>query len=311
VTSRYAECRLSNLKGDLTVDGRGKIYIEDIKGNVTVKNEYSPLEITNVDGTLNASVIEGSLKVEKVTKPVIIDAKGTKVEVDDLKDTLTVRSSHRDIEIANVAAAVTIESRYGTLNLRNVKGSVSINSNSDTVEADEIGGSLTVKARGTSVRASDIRGPMDVQTTLKNVVINNFDDRCSVTNEYAGISVSSRKLGKGDLNVKNRNGDVELYLPAGAAFAIDAIARNGSVESDYAGLAPTTNANVGSLKARVKTGSPRITLETDSSDIHVYRARDEEKKQSSRDDEDDALLPSGILNIEPVSPVPPASLRGI
>ncbi len=310
IMSRYAECRLTNLKGDVTVDGRGKIYLEDIRGNVTVTNEYSPLDIANIDGILNVSVTEGNLKVEKVTKPVVIDAKGAKVEVSGLQDTLRIKSSHRDIEISDVAAAVTIESRYSTLNLKNVKGSVSINSNSDSIEADDIGGSFVMKARGSGIRAAGVRGPLDIQTTLKDVVVNDFGDQCTVRNEYAGISVSSQKLGKGDLNIKNHNGDVELYLPEGASFSIDAIARNGSVESDYAGLAPTTSANVGSLKARVKTGNPKITLETDSSDIHVYRTR-EDKGHSSNQAEDDALLPGGIPNIALMSPIPYPSGNGI
>jgi DUF4097 and DUF4098 domain-containing protein YvlB len=310
MTSRYAECRLTNLKGNLSVDGRGKVFIEDIKGNVTVTNEYSPLEITNVDGTLNVSITEGKLKVEKVTKPVVIDAKGTQVEVAQLQDTLKIRTSHRDIDITDVASTVTIESRYSTLNLKNVKGSVSINSNSDSIEANEIGGSFVMNARGSGIRAAGVRGPLDIQTTLKDVSVNDFGDRCTVSNEYAGISISSQKLGKGDLTVKNRNGDVELYLPEGASFSIEATARNGSVESDYAGLAPTTNANVGSLRARMKTGSPKITLETDSSDIHVYRTREEENKRSSRED-DDARLPAGISSAAPRSLVPSPSVRMI
>ena len=312
ITSRYAECRLANLKGNVNVDGRGKIYIEDIKGDVSVTNEYSPLEIQNIDGTLNVSITEGNLKVEKVTKPVVIDAKGTKVELAQLQDTLKLKASHRDIDIDGVASAVTIESRYTSLNLKNVKGSVSIDSNSDSISADDIGGRFVMNAKGSGIRAVGIHGPLEIKTSLKDVVVNDFSDSCNVSNEYAGISISALNLGKGDLNIKNHNGDVDLHLPEGASFSIDAIARNGSVESDYAGLAPTTNANVGSLKARVKNGSPKITLETDSSDIHVYRTREEGKKRSSRrEDDDDAFLPFGLPGSTPRPLVFSPSVREI
>jgi hypothetical protein len=281
VTTRYAECRLTNLKGNLNVDGRGRIYIEEIKGDVTVSNEYSPLEILNVDGNLNVSVTEGNLRIEKVTKPVIIDARGTKVQIAELQDSLKIKASHRNVDISNVASQITIESRYTTLSLKNVKGSVEIDSSSDTISADDIKGRLVMKAKGSGIRASGILGPLDIRTTLKDVVVNDFGDSCSISNEYAGISISSQKLGKGDVSIKNRNGDVELYLPDGAAFSIDATARNGSVESDYAGLAPATNANTGSLKAKVKSGGPKITLETDSSDIHVYRTQGGDRKETA------------------------------
>jgi hypothetical protein len=274
VTTRYAECRLANLNGPLNVDGRGrsKIYIQDIKGNVQASNEYSPLEISNVDGTLNVTATEGNLRVEKVSKPVVIDARGTRVQVSDLQSSLKIKANHGNVDLSDIASQVAMESRYATLSLKSIKGNVEIDSGSDNVSADDVRGSFVLKARGSSVRANGIRGPLDIRTTLKDVIVNDFGDSCSITNEYAGISISS-ELGRGEVNVKNRNGDVDLFLPDGASFSIDATARNGRVESDYAGLEPTRNANVGSLKSRLKTGGPRITLETDSSDIHIYRAK--------------------------------------
>ncbi len=128
-------------------------------------------------------------------------------------------------------------------------------------------------------------------------MVNEFSDSCSISNEYASISISSHVLGKGDVKVANRNGDVDLFLPEGASFSIDATARNGKVLSDYAGLEPTRNANIGSLKSKVKTGQPRITLETDYSDIHIYRAQDDGHRKST-ENEEEALFPS-IMTVRP------------
>jgi hypothetical protein len=286
ITTRYADSRLTNLKGNLQVDGRGRVYIENIKGDVTVKNEYSPLEIINVDGKLAVSSTEGNLRVDRVTKPVVIDSRGTQVQVSDLQDSLKITASHREIEISGIAAQVTIDSRYATLNIKDVKGDVHIDSSSDNISADDVRGRLTLKARGSGIRANGIRGPLDIQTTLKEAIVNGFSDSCRVSNEYAGISISSGNLGKGDVNVKNRNGNIDLYLPEGASFVIDATARNGKVESDYSGLAPIRNATTGSLKSKVRAGGPTITLETDYSDIHVYRTREGEHKGS----EDEQVL---------------------
>jgi hypothetical protein len=284
VTSRYAECRLTNLKGPLNVDARGKVYIEDIKGDVTASNEYSPLEITNVEGKLTVTATEGSLKIAKVTKPVVVDARGTRVQVSDLQGGLKIKASHRDVDISDVTSPVSVESRYATLSLKNIKGDVEIDSGSDNVSADDVTGGFVLKARGSGVRVNGVRGPLNIQTTLKDVVVNGFGGSCSVTNEYAGISISSDELGKGQVDVKNRNGDVDLFLPDGASFFIDATARNGKVESDYAGLQPTRNAAGGELKARMKSGEPRITLETDSSDIHIYRARKGRRKPAAEEE---------------------------
>jgi hypothetical protein len=286
VSSKYAETRLTDLRGNLNAEGRhGRLYIENINGDVTVTNEYAPSEIVNIDGKLVVTSTEDRLRVEGVTKSVTIEARGTQVQVSDLKDSLKIKNSHRGLDVSNVAAGVTIESRYATLNLKEIKGSISIESNSDSINADDIGGGFLLKGRGSSVRANDIKGPLDIQTTLKEVVVNDFGDSCSITNEYAGISLSSSTLSKGDVKVKNRNGNVDVFLPEGASFSIDATARNGNVVSDYAGLTPTRDANTGSLKSKVKAGGPRITLETDYSDIHVYRTEEGRHRRSAKNEE--------------------------
>jgi DUF4097 and DUF4098 domain-containing protein YvlB len=289
LSTRYGECRLTNLAGNLNLDARGMVYIEAIKGDVTVTDEYSPLEILNVAGKLTVSATEGNLRVEKVSKPVVIDARGTQVRVDDLQDSLKVTTSHRNVDISNVASDVGLESRYATVTLKNIKGNIDISSNSDGVSADDIRGHLQLRARGSGVRVNGIKGPLDIQTTLRDVIVNDFADSCTITNEYAAVSLSTQNLGRGDVNVKDRNGNVDVFLPEGAAFLIDATARNGNVESDYPGLEPVRNANGGVLKSRVKTGGPKILLETDFSNIRIYHTRGGEPDRMKRDEEARAM----------------------
>lgn len=276
VSARYSECRLANLGGSVDVSGRGRMYVDKVNGDVTLRNEYSPSEIMDVNGKVTATCTEGNLKVAKIAKAVVISARGTQVDVDDLQDSLTVRASHRDVDISSVASGVSINSRYAKLNLTDIKGNIVIDSSSDVISAENIKGGLTLKARSTGIRASGIQGPLDIRTSLKNVVVNDFSDICRIRNEWANVSVSSNAVAK-DLSIINSNGDVDLYLPEQASFRIDATARSGKVESDYPGLVPTREANTASLKTRVREGGPVITLETDHSDIRVFRSRGERR----------------------------------
>ncbi len=272
ISTRYSECRLTNLVGNLNLDSRGKVYIDGIKGDLTVTDEYSPLDISNVEGKVTVTATESNLRIEKVSKPVVIEARGTQVRVENLEDSLKVTTSHRNVDISNVASDVAVESSYATLTLKDIQGNLNITSNSDRVSANDIRGRLQLRGRGSEVRVNEIKGPLDIQTTLRDVSVNDFADSCAIANEYATVSLSTQKLGKGDVTVRNRNGDVNLYLPAGASFVIDATARNGKVESDYSGLEPVRNADVEMLKSTVRTGGTKIMLETSYSNIHIYPA---------------------------------------
>jgi hypothetical protein len=288
LSNRYGESRLTDLTGNVVLEGRGKAYVENIRGDVTVTNEYSPLEIINVEGKVAVSLTENSVRVENATGPVVVDARGARVTVSGLKNSLRVTASHQSVDISDVASDVWIDSRYSTLALRDIKGSTEITSNSDRVTAEEIGGSLKLKGRASGVRIDGIRGPLDVQTSLKDVIVNDVADRCSITNEYADISLSAEKLGKGDMQIINRNGSIDLSLPEGASFVLNATARNGEIESDYAGLEPAgKEGTTAVLKSRVKAGGPTIVLETQYDNIRITgsEARESDRNTGSKSEE--------------------------
>jgi hypothetical protein len=282
ISAKNAESNLTNLVGNLDLDARGKVYIDGVKGNVRVTDEYAGLEISNVDGNVEASSTEGSIRIEKVSKPVIINSRGTEVRVDNLQSSLKISASHKDVDISNVSSDVSLESRYATISLKNIKGSVDIRSNSDSVIADEITGSFKLKAYGSEATVNGITGPLDIQTTLKDVTVNDYADSCTISNEYADINVASRKLGKGDVSLKNSNGDIELMIPENAAFVLDANARNGSVESSYSGLDAVRSGDGGVLKSKAKTGGPKISAETKNGTINIRPIESAEGAQSAR-----------------------------
>ena len=281
VSNRYAESRLTNLTGNVTVDARGRVALESIKGNVDVRDEYSPVEIRDVEGSVKVTNTESSIRIAKVTKPVIIDARGTQVTVEDLSDTLKIATSHRRVRITDAASNVSLESRYASVTMENIKGNLDIDSNSDNLNLDEIQGYVRIKGQGSGVRVNSVKGPVEIQTTLKDAVVNNFENGCKVTNEYADVTLSTGTLGKSEVSVKNRNGAIELFLPEDAGFQIEATAKNGRVNSEFPGLEPTQAAgDTGSLKAKLKSGSPKLLLETEYGNINI-RTRGSEGSESS------------------------------
>jgi hypothetical protein len=272
ISTRYADTRLTNLEGNVNLNGRGGIHLENIKGDVNVTDEYSPVEISGVDGTVSVSSTEGNIRIEKVAKAVTLEGRGSEIWAGDLKGSLKVTASHRGIHISDVASGVIVESRYSTLNMKNIGGDVGIDSNSDSINADGIRGQFTLKARASSLRLNGIAGFLNIRNSLKDVIVNGLEAGCDISNEFADISVSARSLGKGNIDIKNRNGRIDLFLPERSSFVIDAVARNAKVESDYGGLVPAENEGAaGTLKTKVGTGGPKITLEDDYGSIRISR----------------------------------------
>jgi hypothetical protein len=274
ISNRYGETRLINLTGNVAVDSRGDVYVENIKGDVTVSDKYAPVVISGVDGKVSVSNTDQSINISKVSQPVVVDAPGAPVQVTDLRSTLRVTTSHRNVDISNVDSDVNLQSKYSTITLRDVKGNVDIDSNTDRINAESIGGHINLNGRGTGIVANDIKGSIEIRTTLKDVLVNGFSGGCNVTNEFADVSLSTMTLSKNGVAVTNHNGGIDLFLSQGTAFEIDAIAKNGRVNSEYPGLQSPQNSGENEiLKAKSGSGGPKILLNTDNSSIHI-RARE-------------------------------------
>jgi len=271
VNTRYGECRMVNLTGNIALNSRSKAFLQDIRGDVTVKNEFSPTEISHVDGSVTVNISEGELKIEDVSKPVTVYARGTEISAARLRDSLKIEASHRSVRVEDVASDVSLDSRYADVYLKDIEGAVQIQSDSDSIHADGVDGDLTMKGRGSGIRVNDAVGRLNIRTTLKDVIVGNFSGICSIENEYAGVSLSLSDPVRNDANIKNRNGGIDLFLPEGAEFSLNAVARQGKVESFYSGLGPAvTTGDTGTLESNKNSNGARIRLATEYGNIRIY-----------------------------------------
>lgn len=269
LSARYAETRLTNLEGDVRLDSRGKVYAENIRGNLTVKDEYSPVEILNIEGALTLSGVDGSIRVENVSGPAVIETRGAPVTARGLRGGLRLAASHAKADLSGIDAGLSVESRYGTLTLEEIRGGVELASRSDRIRAGGIEGNFRMRGRSSSLRLDGIRGNADVETSLGDLVVRDLAGAASLVNSHGAVRLTARAP-LGALDIKNQGGAVTLTLPAGARFSLAARARNGSVRALYPGLpAPVAEGGGMRLEAEVQGGGPAVALETRNGDIVI------------------------------------------
>lgn len=269
--TRYADCRLANLTGNVNLDARGGVWAENIQGDMRVANEYSPVDLRRIAGTASVSNTDGRIRLEHISRPVTVNARGSQVRVHGLQERLTLHLRHTTADISDLASGATIESRYATLNLKNIRGSVDIQSNSDRVDIDSLQGALKMRARASSARIHKIQGEADIQTSLKDVRIDGLEGDCTVTNEYADIRIAARKVTR-LVQAKNRSGKIDLSLPETASFGIVASARNGDVKTDDSRLPAVVKEGAAQvLRTKTRSGDPKILLETEYGNIRISR----------------------------------------
>jgi hypothetical protein len=272
ISTRFGESRLRNLTGKVEVNSQGKVFAENIHGDIQINNEFSPIELLNVDGKVSVSNNGGNLKLDNIAKAVDIRAQGAQVKIRGLKESLKVNADYSNLDLRDIGSGIQIESRYSTIQLRDIQGDITMDSNSDNITARTIRGNYKLSARATGIRLNDLKGNADIETSLQDIFISGLEGDCVAANEYAGIHISAQKLHK-LIQAKNHSGKIDLFIPESSAFDIIATARNGEVKTDYYGLPAAVRENTTMvLRSQIKSGAPKILLDTDYGNIRISRS---------------------------------------
>jgi Toastrack DUF4097 len=83
------------------------------------------------------------------------------------------------------------------------------------------------------------------------------------------VEVHVAKLG--NIQIDNRQGDIELYLPEKASFQLDARARNGEIQSDFPGLKIDNGDELATGSGTVGGGGPHLMINNEHGTIELHK----------------------------------------
>jgi hypothetical protein len=273
-SNRDESMNVTNVSGNAEIACKNtRIFVEHIDGNLAVENYLSRSEVFNVAGKALLKNKEGSLRAERLKGPVEIDVARSRVEVRDAAGEVQITSSgSKPIVIENVASNVRVASDYSLVNAKDIKGNLAITTNNSEIRVADISGALDIKGEVSSIQAEELKGAASITTTRGDVVINSFEKPVNVRNEYGDVSVAAGSELKGNLDVVNQTGRIELILPEDSNFKIEARSKSGEVESEFTGNnLKITNDGDGSIIGSYGQGGPLIKLETNHGQISLRK----------------------------------------
>ena len=88
-------------------------------------------------------------------------------------------------------------------------------------------------------------------------------------NENGAVEIHMSKLG--NMQVSNRNSDIQIYLPDKAAFQLDARSRGGEIESDFDALKIDNGDDQASASGTVGSGGPHLVINNEHGGIELRK----------------------------------------
>ena len=239
---RKASVSVNARRGDVSVMGRD--------GDIQITNQKSDVSVSDINGKIDLSLEHSSARVSQVSSDVSVDGHINDISLDDVKG--SVRLNGEFVE---------------TLKLSKIAKAVSFKTSRTEMEFAKLDGDLDLDSG--DLRASNITGPIRLTTRSKDVVLDGVIGDVRLKDENGAVEVHVTKAGS--MQVENRNGDIQIYLPDKAAFHLDARTRDGEVQSDFEQLQTTTSGNETSATGTIGTGGPQLVLINEHGTIELRK----------------------------------------
>jgi hypothetical protein len=233
------------------VSRRGNVSLAGRDGSIDVSAQHDDTSIEDVIGNVKVSQEKGSVKVEQVTGDVHVEGRMDELSVTDVKGTAQLDGEFEEsVKLARISKSVSFKSSRTDMEFSGMEGSLDLDS-------DEL-------------HAEQVTGPLHLTTRSKNVHLDEVSGDVRLQDNDGTVEVAMRTVG--NVQIDNRNGDVELSLPEnGTGFRLDARTRDGEIQSDFPQLKVENDDHESKATGSVGAGTAHIVLTNEHDGIEIRK----------------------------------------
>jgi hypothetical protein len=238
---RKASVVVSTRHGDVNVAGRD--------GDAEIAGQHGDVSVTDISGKVNLNLGHSSARVSQIAGDVSVQGTGDDVSVQDIKGALRLSGEFDSIKFAKIGGQVTFKSARTDMEFSSLNGDLDMDSG--------------------DMRATGVVGPFRLITRSKDIRMDGISGDVRLQDQNGAIELRMSKLGS--MQVDNRNGDIQVYVPEKANFQLEARARGGEVESDFSELKVSNADDQGSATGTIGAGGPRLVLNNEHGTIGIRK----------------------------------------
>jgi DUF4097 and DUF4098 domain-containing protein YvlB len=240
---RKAGVVISTRYGDISVIGR--------EGNLDITSAHGDVTTTDINGKVGLNLDHSSARVSQVTSDVSVEGRANDVSIEDIKGGVHMDGEFMEsVKLGKISQAVTFKSSRTDMDFSRLDGDLDLDSG--------------------DLDASDLIGPVRLSTRSKDIRLTGISGDVRLQDENGSVELRMNKLGS--MQVENRKGDIQIYVPDKASFQLDARTRNGDVESDFEQLKIDSSNDQAVATGTVGTGGPRLVVNNEHGTIEIRKA---------------------------------------
>lgn len=239
---RKAPVTISTRYGDVSVVGRD--------GDVQISAQHDDVTTTDINGKVALTLEHSSARVSQIASDVSLEGRANDVSVGDVKGSVRLEGEFMEsVKLSRLAQGVTFHSSRTDLQFFRLNGDLDLDS-----------GDLS---------ASDVVGPVRLSTRAKDVRLTGIAGDVRLQDEDGSVELHMSKLGS--VQLENRKGDVQIYVPDKAGFQVDARSRGGDVETDFNELKVDNREEQATATGTVGGGGPHMVVTNEHGTIEIRK----------------------------------------
>jgi len=247
-----------------------EIYLPK-NASVEISTKRGDIVVHSRLGDIKASSTRGDIDLQDVTGNAALDLHRGSLKAARLSGDLSVEGRLEDTDVSDIGGSARFNGEFfGQMNLSKIAKSVSFKSSRTQLDFARLDGDL--KLDSGDLRATSAAGPLSLTTRSKDIHLEDISGDLRVENSNGAVEVRAGKLPLGSIEIGNRKGDIEVILPARAAFQLDARTRRGDIRSEFGDLKLETSKGSTTGSATVGSGGPRLQINSDYGNIDIRKA---------------------------------------
>jgi DUF4097 and DUF4098 domain-containing protein YvlB len=238
---------------------------------VTVQADHGDVNVSEIASPVNISANHGDVDISQIDNSVTLHMNDddASVTLHSIHGPVSLEGHSGDIDISDVTGALTLQGDFfGSTNLERITGPVHFNTTRTQFSAARLDDEFNVDKD--SLNANEVFGPVVLKTQDKNITLDRVQGSVDVSNRNGSVELTNAAP-LSAISVQNQHGSVDLGVPGGAGFTLNAQTRNGDMENDF-GLESKDQDDAHTLQGRVAGGGPMVTIMTADGDVTVRRS---------------------------------------
>ncbi len=240
------------------------------KVTVTISSKHGDVSIMGREGDVEISSQHGEVSLQDVTGNAKIDIEKSNVRVVRLVGDLALDGRVKEVNISDVKGAVRLTGEFfDSVSLSRIAKTVTFKTSRTDLEFGSLPGKLDLD--GGDLHGSSIAGPVRLLTREKDIRLDGVSGDTRISNNDGAVELHVGKLPVGNVDINNRNADVQIYVPDQAGFKLDANTDNGEVESGFSEIKVNNENDRGRATGTVGNGAGMIRVNNAHGRIEVRK----------------------------------------